>query len=234
MSELKRVPVWSAALRGAHWTMAASVLVLLASGWLLVPGRGSAQPLRQIAQDLHVPAGEILAAVLALRLGLLLFGRAADGWRDLIPQRAQVEGIKAMLRFYLSGGRAPLPGYYGHNPLWAPLYAALLAVLVLQTLSGLWMEIGSLHTWVDPANARVVSFHRAAAPLVLAFALAHLLAVVLHDWRGGRWEISAMVNGQKIFEIQRPTRGPKVGAKPVQIVRLDEIAGRTTRPPPRS
>ncbi len=229
MSELRRVQVWSPLLRATHWAIASAVLVLLVSGWLLARGHDAADPVWLLGRDLHVPAGQALAIAVALRLGLLLVGRASDGWRDLLPRRAQIEGLKGMLRFYLSGGRAALPGYYGHNPLWGPIYLGLLALLLAQTLAGLWMEIGALQERLALSYAGVLALHRSAASLILGLTLAHLVAVLLHDWRGRRWEISAMINGEKVFEIQRPPKAAQIGVATGPGVRFDSI--RHWRPP---
>ena len=128
---LQRTYVWPAPLRLSHWLMAASSSGLWLSGWLLqhVPA------LHLESRDAHLFLAWLLMPALALRLVLLFTGRgSAAGWRDLLPTRWQ--GVRDTLRFYVTLGQLPLPRWYAHNPLWAPLYLLLFLVLLGQIGSG--------------------------------------------------------------------------------------------------
>ncbi|HWR87656.1 MAG TPA: cytochrome b/b6 domain-containing protein [Acidiferrobacterales bacterium] len=201
---IQRTRVWSSALRIGHWLLALCVLTLLISGWALSLGLADIpQPWR----DAHVAAGAMLGIALLFRIVLLVAGRTpTDRWRDCLPlTRQQWHGARAMLVFYLSLGRVPLPAWYGHNPLWGPLYLLLFAVLVLGVATGLLIaqhdpqslqQLAATPWWL---GWTLPEWHIGLAWVICGFSVAHVLSVFLHDARGTTSEISAMVNGHKIF-----------------------------------
>lgn len=208
---MQRTRVWSGALRLTHWALALCVLALLISGWALSIGlMEKLQPWR----DLHVTAGTVLGIVLLFRIVLLIAGRSpTERWRDCLPlNRQQWLGVRDMLLFYLSLGRTPLPAWYGHNPLWGPLYLLLFALLGLSVATGLLMashvpesllQLAAIPWWL---GWTLPEWHAGLAWVISGFAGAHVLSVFLHDARGTTSEISAMVNGHKIF---LPARSPQ-------------------------
>jgi Ni/Fe-hydrogenase 1 B-type cytochrome subunit len=201
--DIKRARVWSAPLRFAHWTLAATTLALLSSGWLL--SQPGANALHASARALHLTAGYLLCLALFVRLYLLFFGKGPAHWRDFLPSGTTVH---QMLLFYITAGRMPLPAYYAHNPLWGPLYLVLFAVLTLTAASGLALALGGPDARAYYEGVPVVfgyttpDLHAAALPLLAAFALLHLIAVFMHDWRGRGTEVSAMISGDKMFARQ--------------------------------
>jgi len=201
---IQRTRVWSGALRVGHWLLALCVLALLISGWALSSGLADKlQPWR----DVHVTAGALLGIALLFRILLLITGRApTDRWRDCLPlTRQQWHAVRAMLVFYLSLGRVPLPAWYGHNPLWGPLYLLLFALLGLGVATGLLiarhdpsslLQLAATPWWL---GWTLPEWHLGLAWVTGGFSVAHVLSVFLHDARGTTSEISAMVNGHKIF-----------------------------------
>jgi Ni/Fe-hydrogenase 1 B-type cytochrome subunit len=208
---IQRTRVWSGALRLTHWVLALCVLALLASGWALSTGLlEKPQPWR----DLHVAAGAVLGLALLSRIVLLIAGRTpTDRWRDCLPFNPQQwRGVRDMLVFYLSLGRVPLPAWYGHNPLWGPLYLLLFAVLGMAIVTGLLiarhdpqslLQVTATPWWL---GWTLPEWHAGLAWTTGGFAVTHVLSVFLHDARGTASEISAMVNGHKIF---LPARSPQ-------------------------
>ena len=199
-SRVQRVPVWSGRLRLLHWLLAAAVLFMLATGFLL--GADLLPFDRRRILDVHVNMGYVAFSLVVLRLLLLVGGARTDHWRDLVAIPRQGAGITAMLRFYLTLGRAPMPVYYGHNPLWGPLYLLLLGLLVAQSLTG----IAGGGPW-----------HALGYGVILLLVAAHLVAVLLHDWRGTAAEISAMVNGSKVFVVEPPAAHEAPPGDSVQV-----------------
>lgn len=205
---IQRIQVWSKALRASHWLMAVCVITLLLSGWVLAQDMTLSSALWR---DAHVTTGYLLAAALAVRVALLVAGRApTDRWRDCLPlNRQHWRGLRDMLIFYVSFARMPLPAYFGHNPLWGPLYLLLFGVLAFAVATGL------LLARYDPQSLAFVAatpwwlgwtlpeWHIGLAWTTGGFAAAHVLGVFLHDSKGTASEISAMVNGHKIFLLPR-------------------------------
>ena len=200
--EIRRVKVWSGRLRIAHWVLAILILFLIATGWILGSGlQGDLQPILEA----HTLAGYLSGGILLWRLFMLLFGSQTEHWRDLTPRGPQLRGARETMLSYLTLGRRPLPAYYGHNPLWGPVYLLLYLVLLLQMMSGLLLAIPALEFALLPAlnHPMLLAYHEAGYSVIAAFAVLHVASVLFHDCQGTRWEISAMVNGHKCFMVQR-------------------------------
>jgi Ni/Fe-hydrogenase 1 B-type cytochrome subunit len=195
MNDFQRVSVWSQWMRLAHWSIALSVLTLIATGWLV----GSAPSVAAGASDLHGYAASVLMAGLALRIWLLFADKGVGGWEALVPARANLPAMKQMLVFYLTLGKAPLPNWYAHNPLWVPLYALLYLFLVVMAVTGIFMEEQPL-----VAGFYLPSIHLAFAKIITVLTVLHLATAVLQDIKGKRGDVSAMLNGYKLFESQKP------------------------------
>jgi Ni/Fe-hydrogenase 1 B-type cytochrome subunit len=203
--------VWSGWMRLAHWLIALSVIALMASGWLVK----MAPSIAVSASEHHELASIGLTLGLILRLWLLFFGPTSARWKTLLPQQADFQKMGMMLRFYVTGGKSPLPKWYAHNPLWAPIYLFILVILVLQTVTGLVMESHPL-MW----GFYLPSVHDFWAPVILGFTVVHVIAVVLHDVKGTAADVSAMINGHRIFIVEDADSQHK---QDIQTVSLDQI-----------
>lgn len=196
---LKRTFIWSKSLRIAHWLMAFSVIGLLVTGWF----QGHVINYFQVALDYHYLLAYLLVIALVLRFYLLFSSsRSAAGLHDLLPNKTSINGIVAMLRFYVSFGRTPLPHWYAHNPLWAPLYIVLFILLVLQIVTGFLIGSGH-HTIV----ISLFTLHNHISSVIGWIIFLHVLTVVVQDLKGGNSDISAMIHGYRIFQIDKPDLG---------------------------
>lgn len=191
---IQPVPVWSGRLRLVHWVMALAVLVLSVSGWLLP----YLAPQASLLRDLHYIAGYALLLTLLARFYLLFFGRAAEHWRDLVPRGPQVRAAWHTALFYLSLGRAPLPAWYAHNPLWSPVYLFWWLLLWFQVWTGLF-PVAAARVGLDATR-----WHGAVAHLIAILVIAHVAAVFLHDLKGRSADVSGMINGLRWFRIDKP------------------------------
>lgn len=104
-----------------------------------------------------------------------------------------------MLRFYVSFGRTPLPRWYAHSPFWAPLYLLLFFVLLIQIISGFLIGSGQYTLLVD-----LHRLHDLNAGIIAVFTVTHVISVFLHDLKAGSSDISAMIHGYRIFNIEKP------------------------------
>jgi Ni/Fe-hydrogenase 1 B-type cytochrome subunit len=150
-------------------------------------------------RDMHFSAGYVLGLSLSLRIYLLFFGQGSAHWRALVPVRRQLGVVGAMLQFYLTLGRAPLPEWHAHNPLWAPLYLALVGVLIVQVVTGLAHDAPYLII-----GTPIAPLHHGLTTAIGVFVFAHILGVFSHDLKGTGSDVSAIINGHRIFIIQGP------------------------------
>ena len=210
--EIQRISVWSRALRITHWVMAVAVVVLIATGW-----RMESDPLpTPTLQDDHFLAAAFLIPAFVLRIYLLFFGKGTDHISDCEPDMNRLRSAAAVLKYYFSLGRSPLPNWYAHNPLWGPLYLLLFLFLLIQILSG---TLQQSHPYIGMVNLHDV--HIIGAYVITGFSAAHILAVFLHDLGGSASDISAMINGHRIFILKSPVTTQPPGE--VQSVSLDEL-----------
>lgn len=210
MTRIERRLVWSGGVRLSHLIVGLSVLVLMATGWLLE----QAPSVAVLASDLHYLAASTLLFGVALRFWQMWRGGAADSLARWMPEDDEWPKVAQMLRFYLSLGKASLPRWYAHNPLWKPLYLLLYVCLLVLAVSG-WLRADS------PVFMGVYlpAIHGIFAGLVTAFTLLHALAVVLHDYRAKTNDVSAMIHGERDFLIE-PTSPPPVSSR-VEIAIAD-------------
>ena len=192
-NSIKRVAVFSSAQRITHWLIALGVAFLLVSAWLV-----QHSDVDVIAwMDWHIMVGQALALVIAYRL-YLLFVPGSGHWRLLIPTREQRHIVQQTIKFYASLGRMPCPDWFAYNPLWQPLYALVILLLVIVTGSGFVL---------GQTGAAMTQLHAISADIILYFTLAHIAFAVLHDVKGSGAQISAMLNGYKYFQ-SKPVETP--------------------------
>ena len=196
---LRRVRVWGGWLRLAHGALALSTLVLLATGWLIANSPSVAED----AVDFHYYAASVLVFGLMLRGWLLFFGSEVERFEQLMPGPGEGRRMRETLLFYASLGRLKLPHWYAHNPLWMPIYLVLLLVLLVMVVSGGFMQSHPL-VW----KLYLPSVHAFWAGVIGWFVLLHLIAVIWHDAKGGQADVSAIINGWRIFEVDKSELPP--------------------------
>jgi len=193
---LQQKYIWTGKLRFSHWIMAIAVVGLLVTGWL----QQHVVKYFQVALDYHYILAYALTLALGLRLYLLVSTPAsASNWRDLVPNRNNMKQISAMLRFYVSFGRTPLPHWYAHNPLWAPVYLFIFLLLIIQILSGFLIGAGHHTLYIN-----LYTLHQTASTGIAVFTVLHIISVFLHDLKAGTSDVSGMIHGNRIFKIEKP------------------------------
>ncbi len=212
LQSLQRKYIWPGPLRLGHWIMVIAVTGLLASGWLMQ----NVAHIFQAALDYHYIFAYALCFALGLRLYLLVSSSpSAASWHDLIPRAQDLKKALAMLRFYVSLGRTPLPHWYAHSPLWAPIYLLLLFILLLQIITGFLIAAGHHDLLVN-----LYSLHDSGATFIAFFTITHIVAVFLHDLKAGSSDISGMIHGYRIFALEKPELPPT--AHTVSLDRLKQ------------
>jgi Ni/Fe-hydrogenase 1 B-type cytochrome subunit len=198
-TQVTRILIWSRWLRISHWLIGVSSLGLMASGYLMK------QQILDIstAQDLHYMLSAVLLPALLVRLYLLFFGKGTDHFTDCEPDLHRLRQAWEVIKFYLTLGKAPLPKWYSHNPLWGPLYLAFYFILALNVISGLAL----INEVLFLLNLSMTDLHRLTYLIIVGFTVLHVLAVFSHDMGGTSSDISGMINGYRIFELkQEPTQ----------------------------
>lgn len=215
---IRHVLVWSGWVRLTHWLIAGGVLFQFASAWAI--GLGAAD--YDFWRDWHMISGQLLLVAVVGRLILLFMLPDSGSWRALLPDRAQLEGLMQMVRFYLSFARFPLPNWYAHNPFWRQLYPLLWLVLIICGVTGL--------VYNAPYTALGVSMfklHGWLASVILVFTVAHLLTVFLHDLKGKGASISGIISGYRYFHVGTQAAGgnskPTAGKVSIVHVSIDSI-----------
>ena len=97
----------------------------------------------------------------------------------------------------------PLGATPGHNPLGAVSVIAMLAVLLLQAVTGLFANdeianAGPFYGWIAPGTSnRLSGLHEANSNVLLALVVLHLVAVAWYARVAGRPLVRAMITGRK-------------------------------------
>lgn len=189
---VKRVLVWSGWLRVSHASIALSVVVHLFTGWLIA----ESPSLAETALDIHYLASAMLIFGLVIRLVLMFAGKAHERLPALFPASAELAAMASTLRCYISFFRASLPGWYAHNPFWKPFYLLMFPVLVIMVITGVMMPETSI-----ALGFYLPSVHAFWAHVLLWLSVLHVISVIVHDYRKKTTDISAMVNGYRLFLV---------------------------------
>lgn len=216
MADIRRVQVWSGWARLSHLLVGGSVLVLMVTGWLSL----HAPSVEAEAVDIHYYAASILIAGLVLRFWLMFAGRPVERLSQLVPEDDEWPAVGQMLRFYVGFGKTPLPRWYAHNPLWKPLYLLLYVCLLVLALSGALQSNSPLLF-----GAYLPDIHGIFATAVWILVVAHMVTAALHDLKGESDDVSGIINGHRLFVVDRSQLEPAVTQE--TVIRLDRIA----RPP---
>lgn len=213
---IKRVLVWSGWLRLSHASIGLAALMLLMTGWLIA----ESPSLADSALDLHYLASSLLIFGLVVRIALLLAGKEHERLPGLFPASSELTAIARTLRFYISLGKSPMPGWYAQNPLWKPLYLVIYLALIILAITGAAMPETSI-----ALGFYLPSVHAFWAQLVLWFTVLHIASVFMHDYRNQTTDISAMVNGYRLFLIDGNQAGPGAD-ETIQVITLDSLKRR--------
>lgn len=178
-----RVKVWDLPTRLFHWLLVVLIVLLGISGEL---GK----------LNLHMI---ICPAVLTLILFRLVWGFIGS---ETARFSHFVRGPKA-IRAYLAAASQGAVRSVGHNPLGAFSVLALLSLILLQSVTGLFtsddiLSEGPLaHLLSAKTVALVSTIHRVGFKLLLAFVVLHLAAVAFYRFVKKDDMVEAMITGKK-------------------------------------
>lgn len=192
----RRFLLWDLPLRVFHWLLVAAVATAVVTGelggaWMAWHGR----------------AGLAIVGLLVFRIAWGVFGSMTSRFAHFAPSPA------SMLAYLRGRWRG-----VGHNPLGALSVFALLGLLSLQAVTGLFGNddiafTGPLNHLVDDGvGARVTGWHRLLAEGLFVLLALHLLAIAFHVVVKRHRLIRPMVTGLQDAEpgtpLSKATRGP--------------------------
>ena len=213
MKEIRRVLIWGGWLRVSHWSVALSTLVLIVTGWLI----GYSPMQAGSALEYHYLAVSVLVFGIVLRIAIFFRGSDHERLPALFPQPSEFRAIRQTLLAYLTLGKQPLPHWYAHNPLWKIIYIMWYLALLLLIASGAIMPDTPV-----VAGFYLPSVHEFWATIVVWLAGLHLLALIAHDYFAKTTDISAMINGYRLFEVEGQSVSDQKGT-PVAVQPLESL-----------
>jgi len=185
--QLETVKVWDPFLRLFHWALA----ICVTAAWIL----GEFGP---DVMTLHFWFGYAVLGLLAFRLLWGLVGPEHARFRNF------AYGPVSLVR-YLRNMLKRKPSYWpGHNPVGGLFVFVILGIVLVQAVSGLFVDpedyinVGPLAGTVDTETARAaLSLHNSVTTLLLAIVVLHVAAIVFY----ARWKnedlVRPMLTGRK-------------------------------------
>jgi cytochrome b len=137
MAELKSYPVWDIPTRWFHWVNALCVLALASVGFVILNAKALdvSNAGKVTLKTIHVWIGYLLAVNLLWRVVWAFRGNRYARWRSILPGgRGYFHAVRSYLRAFIAG--RPVQ-YLGHNPVARIGITLLLALLVVQLVTGL-------------------------------------------------------------------------------------------------
>ncbi|WP_303787098.1 cytochrome b/b6 domain-containing protein [Azovibrio restrictus] len=188
---MRRIRLWDLPTRLFHWLLVAAVLALFVTG--KVGGN---------AIEWHGRIGHFVVGLIAFRLVWGFVGSTYARFGQFFPTPGRVAA-------YLRGEWQGL----GHNPLGALSVFALLGLVGLQALLGLFTNDdiafrGPLYNLVGgELSSRLTGLHHLLADVLLGFVVLHVGAILFHVHVKKDNLVRPMLTGWKEAEQGEPARG---------------------------
>lgn len=205
-----RVVVWDAPVRLFHWALAGLVVFSFVTGkvagsWI----------------EWHMKSGYAILALLLFRLAWGVAGSQTARFAAFVRgPRAALDYLRATI------ARRP-PQVLGHNPLGGWMVIFMLAILLVQAVTGLFVDDeianqGPLAVKVSNALvARLTTLHRYNEWVILGAVLLHLAAIATYHWGLRVNLVGPMVHGR--MAVPAPVEAPR-SASPVLAAVLFALA----------
>jgi cytochrome b len=208
-SRLRPVTVWDPWIRLVHW----AIVILLAISYFSIQAGN---------MRLHFVAGYATLALVLFRIAWGIVGSdTARFLRFLRPPQAALRHLRDFTK-------AEDDREVGHNAAGGWMVMLLLALLLAQTLTGLFADTGygdygPLAKAVDGATSdRLTGLHHAIFNLILAAAALHVTAVAAYAFLKGHDLVRPMVTGRK--RLPETTASPRLGSPALAAALLGTAA----------
>ena len=220
--------VWEAPVRVWHWSMAAALVVLAVTGFLVSsppsagPGDATENFVFGYTRFIHFAAGYIFTALLVYRIAWAFMGNKYSREIFLVPVKVftpafwrDTAGVLKHYLFIVSDADAD--HHVGHNPLaMAAMFAMYLLGSVFMIVTGFSLYGEGLGmnswayqwftSWVNPLFGQsqdVHTWHRLGMWYLILFTMVHMYMATREEFTSGLTYIGSMVNGWR-----RP-KGPR-------------------------
>lgn len=208
---MKRVLVWDWPIRVFHWLM-----VVLFLG-MIITGKSEEDYL-----ELHIDLGYVFSGVLIARIiyGFLgsyhgQFKQGLISFKKILPYT-----MIFFKRLKTNKSNDQSTERLGHNPLGWMMVFALIALLSIQIMSGLFSTddifwYGPLYDYAsDDVLESFAQLHRILPDVLIALVILHISAVLLHEVCFKERLIIAMIHGRKSIGLTSDAplvKAPRVG-----------------------
>jgi len=189
---MKKNLVWDIPVRLFHWLLVLSLF----GQWL------TAEVLEN-AMDIHFYIGYFTLGLVIFRLFWGFFGTRYAKFSSFIV------GPMAILSYLQSHRSKQKKFTIGHNPLGGLLLPAVLMLVALQAISGLFTsdEIVSAGPYYDSASSTIQKWmqwlHHNIFDVLMGLVVIHLLAIAWYRWALKHDLITPMLTGQKVIEASK-------------------------------
>jgi Ni/Fe-hydrogenase 1 B-type cytochrome subunit len=178
--EYRWVYLWGWPVRAMHWLAAASIILLVITGFVIGPPHFL--PSADISSEfmfgwmrfLHFAAAAVLVATGLVRVYWLFAGNKFERLPALFPLRPRdLKNLLRTVRFYLMIRPETAPHYLGHNPMQQLAYTGVYLVTIIMVVTGFIMYGQS-----DP-NGLIFKLFYPLAPLFGGIQMVRLIHHVL-------------------------------------------------------
>ncbi len=205
---IERVYIWEIPVRLTHWVNVLAILVLSATGFYVGnPVLGGSVYLMAWVRGVHRVTAYVFIASLALRTYWAFAGNRWASWRELFPYlwREGRTGMHGTFLYYAFLRRRP-PGVAGHNPLAGLAYSAVVALMLLEIVTGFALQslggagwrtaaFGWLLSLMGAQTVRLV--HHMIMWLLLGFMVHHVYSALLMDAEERNGLMTSIFSGYK-------------------------------------
>lgn len=240
------VYLWGAPLRAMHWIAAASVLVLIVTGfyvarpYVTTTGEASAHFLMGRMRFLHFTAAAALVMTGIVRAYWLLAGNRFERLRALFPFTPRnLRNLWRTALGYLTLRSERAPAYVGHNPLQQVFYTGTYIMAIVMVVTGFTLYgqsnpgglIFRTFGWVAPllGGLQVVRLvHHALTYGFIIFIIFHIYFGARSDYVERSGVISSIITGGRYIAGNETYEDYDVDRVPAQPWPLPEHAKRNT------
>lgn len=219
---LRRVYVWELPVRFYHWLNAASIIVLIATGFfisdplaLMSRNEAAEQFIMGWIRYIHFSAAYIFFFNFLFRLYWGFVGNKYANWKQFIPTSKRFfkemwTVFKIDILMLKKNGQQQEHLSVGHNAMAGFIYFLTFIAFLIQCLTGFGLYAAMSGWWFPKLFAWVPALfggdiltrqiHHWSMWFFILFAVVHVYLVFFHDYVEGRGEISSMGGGWKFIE----------------------------------